>query len=131
MRHATIDTNFSLRVEAQTHPLSSRLEPMLDIRIQAGRIESTKQCLAGEVTPRFVDATELFATTKGTSRGRQTINETKAFTRPDQGLIQPGRHRRIEHDHPAIKLRALQGGVIVQHSTKRMTDSPDWLLQRR
>ena len=93
VRHAAVDADLGLRIEAQAQPLPRRLQPVFDVGLQAFGIEATEQRLAGEIGARFLGAGELFAASERAAGRGQPVDEAQPLGSPDDGLVEPGRQR--------------------------------------
>ena len=113
--HAPINADFRGRVEPQAQAIADLVQTMLQVGLQAVRVKPAKQCLAGKILTRSVQVAELFALAQGAASRGQAVDQTKKLSRADHPAVSQGQHRRVEHHHPAIQLRATQGRVQMQH----------------
>ena len=126
--HAAIDADFGRRIEAQTQLVADLVQTVLQVGIEAFRIETAKQCFTSKVAARTVEIGEFFTPAEGAAGRGQSVDEAKTLGGTDHPLIGAGQHRRIKHHHAAIQLRATQSCMQVQHAAERMTDAPHRLI---
>ena len=124
MRDAAVDADLGGRVETQAKPFFRALQTMLQIGLQAFRVEVAEQGLASEVTARAVAVAECLTPAQGAPGRGDAVDEAQALGRLDQPFIDPGQHRRVEHHHATVEFRAAQRRVQVQHTAQRMADTP-------
>ncbi|MCY1530614.1 hypothetical protein D9M68_658080 [compost metagenome] len=124
VRHAAIDTDLGGRVETQAQALPIAVQAMLQIGIQAFRVETAKQALGGEVAARLAQVGKLFTPPQGASGRGDAVDKAEALGRADDEAVGQGQHRRIEHHHPEVQLRPQQRRVVMQHPAERVADAP-------
>ncbi|MNP12303.1 hypothetical protein D3C76_1045310 [compost metagenome] len=124
VRHATVDADFRGRIETQAQLIAHLVQSILQIGVEALRIEAAKQGFTGEITARAVKVGELFPPPQGATGRGQAVNETESLGGTDDPLVGTGQHRGIEHHHPAIQLGATQRRVQVQYAAEGMTNAP-------
>ena len=128
--HAAIDADFGGWVEPQAQAIAHLLQAMLQVRVKAIGVKATEQGLAGEIAARGVQVGEFFAPAKRAPSRGEAVDKTKALGSADHPAVCAGEHRRIQHHHAPVQVRAAHGRVQMQHATQGMAHAPYrfWLL---
>lgn len=124
VRYATIDADLGGRVEAQPQTAVDLMQAVLQVGVETLGVEAAEQGLAGKVLARRLQVAELLAPAQGPAGGGQAVDKTETLGGANHPLIGTGQHRRVEHHHPAIQLRATQRRVQVQDAAEGMADAP-------
>ncbi len=122
--HATVDADFGGRVEAQAQSVARLIQSMLQVSVEAFRVEATEQGLTGKIATRCVEVAELFTTAQGAAGRGQAVDKTEALGGADHPAVRTRQYRRIEHHHTAIQLRATHGRVQMQHAAQGVAHTP-------
>jgi len=97
---------------------------MLQVGIEAFRVEAAKQGLAGKVAAGGVQVAELLTPAQGATGRSQAVDETEALGGADHPAVGAGQYRRIQHHHAAIQVRTTHGRMQMQHATQGMAHAP-------